>query len=672
MLKTITTTLLTLLLAVSCTSKVELSGIDKSHFDTSVRPQDDFFQYVNGTWVEETEMPADKSRYGTFDIMYDENQIRLREIIENAAENTNATPGSDLQKVGDFYNSFMDSAKIEELGLSPLEDEFLKIKNVQNWDDLAELFAHYKMIGVQIPFTIAVHQDMKNSIEYILYFWQSGLGLPDRDYYFNEDEKFVEFRSKYIEYISEILSLASIDNAESISDKVMEIETSMADKHWTRVESRDRDKIYNKYEVSRLNELSPNFNWNVFFNKAGISDVQNIIVEQPSYFSALSNILEMYSLDDWKNYSKFKLISSFAPELPSEFVDASFNFYSKTLRGTEENRPRWKRAVSATNTSLGEVLGKIYVEEYFKPEAKERMVKLVDNLKLSMADRINKLEWMSEDTKVQALAKLEKFNAKIGYPDKWKDYSKLVVQSNELIQNTIRSTLVEYNREIDKLGKPIDREEWGMTPQMVNAYYSSTMNEVVFPAAILQSPFFNLKADDAVNYGGIGAVIGHEMTHGFDDQGRKSDGDGNLVEWWTEEDENRFLERAQVVIDHYNEFVPIDNMHINGKLSQGENIADIGGLTVSYNAYKMSLNGEEPLVLNGFTGEQRVFIGWAQNWRAMYRDDALRNQIVRGPHSPAKYRVLGVMNNMPEFYEAFDVKEGDGHYLPDEKRAKIW
>ncbi len=672
MIKTIFLSALSMLIFVSCTNQVELSGIDKSTFDTSVRPQDDFFQYVNGTWVEETEMPPDKSRYGTFDILYEENQVRLKEIIENAANSENV-PGSDAQKVGDFYNSFMDSLKIEELGLDPLQDEFNRIEKVQNYSDLAELYAHHYMLGISRPFSGYISQDAKNSTEYIVYFYQSGLGLPDRDYYFNEDEKFREIRSKYIDYITEILTLTGEEDARSIADKVMSMETSIAEKHWTRVESRNRDKTYNKYSVEQLTELTPNFDWDSFVSHSGISDlIDNVIIRQPSYFMGLSDILSDYTIEDWKNYSKVKLISSFATMLPSAFVDANFDFYGTTLRGTEKNRPRWKRAVSATNASLGEVLGKIYVEKYFKPEAKERMVKLVDNLKLSMADRINKLDWMGEETKIHALAKLDKFNAKIGYPNKWKDYSDLAVKSDELIQNSIRSSLIEYQREIDKLGKPIDRNEWFMTPQTVNAYYSPTMNEIVFPAAILQPPFFNLEADEAVNYGGIGAVIGHEITHGFDDQGRKSDGDGNLVEWWTEEDEKRFMERAQVVVDHYNKFVPIDTMRINGRLSLGENIADIGGLTVSYNAYKMSLDGKESKVLNGFTGEQRVFIGWAQNWRSIYRDDALRNQIVRGPHSPAKYRVLGVMNNMPEFYEAFDVKEGDGHYLPEEKRAKIW
>ena len=672
MLKIITTTMLALLLAVSCTSKVELSGIDKSTFDTSVRPQDDLFQYVNGTWLEETEIPADKSRYGSIDILYEENQARLREIIEDAAAKENKTPGSDVQKVGDFYTSFMDSAKIEELGLQPLEEEIKLIENVDSYDGLAELFAHHVIIGIQRPFTFWVDQDKENSEEYILYFQQSGLGLPDRDYYFTEGEKFEDIRIKYIEYLTKILELANDENAVDIANKVMEMEIALAENHWTRVENRDRDKTYNKYDTSKLSGLSPDFNWQLFFDKAGIAKAENVIVRQPSFLAAYSNILSKYSIDDWKNYSKAKLISANVGELPQTFVDANFEFYSKTLRGTEINRPRWKRAVSTVDGSLGEILGKVYVEKYFKPEAKERMVKLVDNLRLSMADRISKLDWMSEETKVEALTKLEKFNAKIGYPDEWKDYSKLVVKPDELLLNTIRSAEVEYKREIDKLGKPIDREEWGMTPQTVNAYYNSSMNEVVFPAAILQPPFFNMKADDAVNYGGIGAVIGHEITHGFDDQGRKSDGDGNMREWWTEEDSKKFDERAQVIIDQYNQFIPIDSLHINGELTLGENIADFGGLTVSYNAYQMSLNGNEPPILNGFTGNQRVFIGWAQVWRFKARNEYLRNQVLTDPHSYPKYRVIGVMNNMPEFYAAFDVKDGDGHYLPENERVKIW
>ena len=661
-----------MLFAVSCTNKVELSGIDKSNFDTSIRPQDDFYQYVNGTWIQETKIPADKSSYGIFHILYDENQIRLREIIEESYRTENKTPGSDTQKVGDFYASFMDSVKIEELGLEPLKGELNLIDAVDDWDKLAELFAHHSRIGVQKPFTFWVDQDDKNSEEYILFFHQSGIGLPDRDYYFNEGEKFDDIRAKYIEYITKLMDLAKIENSAEIANKVMEMEMVLAESHWSRVQNRDSEKTYNKFKVSKLTGLSPNFNWNLFFDKAGISKVENVIIRQPSYLATFSNAFQKYSIYDWKNYSTVKLLSNYASELPQDFVDVNFDFYGKTLNGMETNRPRWKRAVSAVDGSLGEILGKVYVERYFKPEAKERMVTLVDNLILSMEDRINKLDWMEADTKVEALAKLKKFNAKIGYPNKWKDYSLLEVKPDELVQNIMRSAQIEYERDIDKLGKPIDRDEWHMTPQTVNAYYSSSMNEVVFPAAILQPPFFNLKADDAVNYGSIGAVIGHEITHGFDDQGRKYDGDGNMREWWSKGDNERFMERAQVVIDQYNKFVPIDSLHINGELTQGENIADIGGLTVAFNAYQLSLGGIEPQKLNGFTGNQRVFIGWAQAWRAKARDEYLRNQVLTDPHSWAKFRVIGVMNNMPEFYAAFDVKEGDGHYLPEAERVKIW
>lgn len=659
------------LVAISCTNQDKLSGFKKSNFDTSVRPQDDFFQYVNGTWLKETEIPADKSSYGSFHILYDENQIRLRDIIKESAKSNNEK-GSDAQKVGDFYLSYMDSTKIEELGLSPLKNEIDRIDRIDNWDSLAQLFAHYLVIGVETPITFYINQDDKNSVEYIVNLYQTGLGLPDRDYYFAKGGKFDEIRTGYIEYISKIFELIDIENSTEIAETIMQIETDIAENHWTRVENRDDVKTYNKYKKSDIIKLSPNFNWKLFFDSAKLEKADEIIVRQPSYFSALSDILIKYTLDDWKNYSKFRLLNNFAPRLPHTFADANFDFYGKTINGLQVNRPRWKRAVSAINGTLGEVVGKVYVEKYFKPEAKERMLLLVENLKVSMADRIEKLDWMSEETKVQALVKLSKFNAKIGYPDKWKDYSELVVEPDQLIENSIRSSIVEYDREVNKLGKPIDRDEWGMTPQTVNAYYNPTMNEVVFPAAILQPPFFNMEADDAVNYGGIGAVIGHEITHGFDDQGRRYDGDGNMNDWWTKEDNEKFTERAQVVIDQYNQFVPIDSLHINGELTLGENIADIGGLTVSYNAYKISLDGKESETINGFTGEQRVFIGWSQVWRALARDEYLRNQVLTDPHSWAKYRVIGVMNNLPEFYEAFDVKEGDRHYLPEEERVHIW
>jgi len=659
------------LVAISCSNQKPLSGVDTSNFDTTVRPQDDFYHYVNGTWLKETELPGDKSAYGSFHVVYDETQKQLKEIIEEAAQ-TNAKFGSQVQKVGDFYKSYMDSATIEELGITPLADEIDKIDELQSHDGLAGLFSRLRKIGVQRPFTYYVDQDDKNSEEYILFFSQSGLGLPNRDYYFNEGERYDEIRAKYIEYVATILGLAGIDNNTNIANTVMDMETSLAKNHWTPVENRDSEKTYNKYAVSDLSDLSPNFNWELFFTSGGLNEAENVIIRQPSYFSALSDIISQYSVEDWRNYAKVKLLSGFANDLPSAFVDASFEFYGKTLRGTQENEVRWKRAVRNVDNSLGEVVGKVYVDKYFKPEAKERMVKLVDNLILSMEDRINKVDWMEDETKQAALLKLSKFNAKIGYPDKWKDYSALEVHPDELIQNLIRTAAFDYDVEMNKLGKPIDREEWFIPPQTVNAFYSPSMNEILFPAAILQPPFFNLEADDAVNYGAIGAAIGHEITHGFDDQGRLYDGDGNLELWWTEVDNERFKERAQVVVDQYSEFTVLDSLHVNGELTLGENIADIGGMTVTYNAYKMSLNGKESEVIDGFTGEQRVFLGWAQVWRSLFKDGALRERILTDPHSPGQFRVVGVMNNMPEFYEAFDVKEGDGHYLPEEERVHIW
>ncbi|UCD37309.1 MAG: hypothetical protein JSW54_10810, partial [Fidelibacterota bacterium] len=439
------------------------------------------------------------------------------------------------------------------------------------------------------------------------------------------------------------------------------------------VENRDRDKTYNKYEVAGLDELTPSFSWSGFLAAAELTGkVEAMIVRQPSYLEAFGKLYAGVSVEDWKSYFTFKLLNAYAPELSAAFVEAQFDFYGRTVRGIEQMEPRWKRAVNSIDNILGEVVGQVYVERYFKPEAKARMEALVKNLKDTYAERIKELDWMGAATKEEALAKLDKFRTKIGYPDKWKDYSALEISDDELVQNTIRANRHEYHREMGKLGQPIDREEWFMTPQTVNAYYNPPMNEIVFPAAILQPPFFNFEADDAVNYGAIGAVIGHEMTHGFDDQGRKSDGEGNLRNWWTEEDETEFKQRAQIVIDQFAGYVPIDTMHINGELTLGENIGDIGGVTIALDAYHRSLGGKEAPVIDGFTGDQRFFFGWAQIWRRLYRDDELRRRVITDPHSPSEFRVIGVVSNIPEFYEAFDVQETDALYRPSEMRVKIW
>jgi putative endopeptidase len=671
MLRNLIVLFLSMILIISCDQKQLKSGIDKANFDTSVKPQDDFYRYVNGTWLKTFEIPADKSNYGAFTKLYDEAQVNLRKIIEESAA-ANAAEGTEEQKVGDFYASYMDSTLIEKLGLEPLKGEIQRIESVKSKNDLQKLMSHFQTIGISVPFFYFINQDQKQSDKYIGYLYQSGINLPDRDYYFKQDDKFKEIRHKYIKYIEDLLSLAGIENAVQKANTIMDLETQIAKAHWTNVENRDRDKTYNKYKTVDFEKETSNFKWQEYLSDAMIKENNEIVVYQPSYFKVLGKLFKSESLDTWKIYFTYYLLSDLAPRLNKDFVDLNFEFFSKTLNGIEKNRPRWKRAVSATEGSLGEVVGQVYVKKHFKPEAKARMVELVENLRKAYKARIEQLEWMSPETKKEALVKLSKFKAKIGYPDKWKDYSKLVVKKDDLIGNTFRSNRAEYDREIAKLGKPIDRDEWFMTPQTVNAYYNPPMNEVVFPAAILQPPFFNMEADDAVNYGAIGAVIGHEMTHGFDDQGRKSDGEGNLRDWWTEEDANRFMERAQVMIDQYDGYVPVDTLHVNGKLTLGENIADFGGMTISYNAYKMSLNGKESPKIDGFTGEQRFFIGNAQIWARLFRDEALRQRVLTDPHSPSEYRCNGIVSNMPEFYAAFDVKETDPMYRPEDIRVKIW
>jgi len=662
---------ISILMIIGCGQKQMKSGIDKANFDTSVKPQDDFYEYANGTWVKNTEIPAEWSTYGVFHLLYEKAEKDLKEIIETTAK-LETKQGSDEQKVGDFYRSFMDSALTEKLGIKPLEEELAKINSVKRKSDLAKLFGHFELIGVPKPFGLGVDQDLKQNDQYITYLSQGGLGLPNRDYYFNDGEKFKEIRTKYVEYIKNLFELAKISDASAKAKSIMAIETKIAKSHWTPVENRDMTKTYNKYELSKLDKESKYFDWITYYNESGIDEISDVIVRQPSYFTAFNKLIKKVLLDDWKTYATWKLLNSSARLLSSNFVKLRFDFYGTALRGTEKMRPRWKRAVLYTNNLVGEVVGKVYVKKHFKPEAKERMVKLVKNLQRSFEQRIHKLDWMSPETKEEALVKLSKFVAKIGYPDKWKDYSNLEIKKDDLVGNFARSNQFEHNFAISKLGKPIDKSEWHMTPQTVNAYYNPPMNEVVFPAAILQPPFFNLDADDAVNYGAIGTVIGHELTHGFDDQGRKVDGTGNMRDWWTEEDTEKFTKRAQIMVDQYSEFTPVDTFHVNGELTLGENIADLGGLTISYYAYKMSLGEKEASVIDGLSGEQRFFHGYAQLWASLYRDKALIQQLKTDPHSPGMCRVNGVVSNMPEFYEAFNVKETDRMYRTEDVRVNIW
>lgn len=647
------------------------SGIYLSNLDTQIKPQDDFFRYVNGNWLAKTEIPVDKSRWGSFDELRDSSSKHVLQIVKDAAAKP-AEAGSDPQKIGDMYRAFMDTATIEKLGLSPLAADVARIDQLKSPADLATLWGQLQVERYGTPVGVFVGQDQKNSTQYITGMNQSGLGLPDRDYYLKSDEKAEKIKKQYQWMIAKYWELAGWPEGSLAAEKIFAIETKLANAQWSRVQNRDRTKTYNKMTIAELSTRAPGFDWQAFLTAAELGAVNEVVVRQPDYLTAFAKIQADVPLQDWQLYLKFHLLRSKSTLLSSAFEQTNFDFYGRVLTGLQEQKPREERAVVAIDDALGFMVGKLYVDKYFKPEAKERMDQLIKNLRVAFEQAINDLEWMSPATKQQAQVKLQKFNAKIGYPDVWRDYSCLTIKVDDLVGNVKRSNACEYQRMIARLGKPVDRNEWGMTPQTVNAYYSSTMNEIVFPAAILQPPFFNVEADDAVNYGAIGGVIGHEITHGFDDQGRRSDGDGNLRDWWTPDDESQFKQRAQLMIDQYNGYNPIDDLHVQGALTLGENIADLGGLTVAYRAYQNSLGGKTAPVIDGFTGEKRLFIGWSQVWRNKSRDEALRQMLITDPHSPGMYRVQGILSNMPEFYQAYDVKAGDGMYRPAEQRVKIW
>ncbi|KFZ31257.1 peptidase M13 [Pseudidiomarina salinarum] len=647
------------------------SGLKLADFNTEVRPQDDLFTYVNGGWYERTELPADKSRIGSFHELRDENQERLRKIIETAAA-SNPEPRSNEAKLGNFYNSFMDVERLNSLGITPIAGDLEAIALLDNHTDAATHMATHARMGVSNPFGFYVYPDAKDPETNAMYMSQSGLGLPDRDYYLKDEEKFNEIRAQYQDYIADMLELVGYSETEAAAEAILELETKLAEIQWSRVESRNADKTYNKHTTAELQELFGSFDFAAFAEPAGITVADAAIVRQPSYFNAFGELFDNVPLETWKHYMTLKLVDRFSSALTEEINDRRFAFYGAVLQGTPEQEERWKRGVSATDNALGEVLGQVYVAEYFPPEAKARMEELVDNLIVAYGDSIQDLEWMTDETKQKALEKLNKFTPYIGYPSEWRDYSGLVVATDDLVGNYKRSRAFDYEENISKIGKPVDEEDWGMTPQTVNAYYSPVRNEIVFPAGILQPPFFNMNAEDAVNYGGIGAVIGHELGHGFDDQGSKYDGEGNLRSWWTDDDRNAFDERGGKLAAQYDGYEVIDDVFINGKLTLGENIGDLAGLTIAYRAYQKSLGDESAPVMDGFTGEQRVFLGWAQVWKNKARDEYVRNQVLSDPHAPADYRVNGTVVNIPAFYEAFDVKPGDELYLPPEERVTIW
>jgi putative endopeptidase len=660
------------LLMASCNKKQELiSGITKKNMDTLANPGDNFEQYVNGTWKKNNKIPADKSSYGAFDMLYDQSQKDVKAIIEEASKGSFAE-GSDQQKIGDYYASFINRKDRDAKGIAPIQPELKNIDAIANYSDLAAYFGKSNKTGVSIPFSIAVTEDFKNPKQYMLMTWQGGLGLPEREYYLQNDAKMVDIRKKYVAHVEKMLQLVGISNPTESAAQIMALESTLASSHMKKEDTRNTAALYNKYAVKDLKTLMPDFNWTAMLKNAGINNEKNIVIAQVEYTKSLNNIIKNTPITTWKTYLKWSLINNTASYLTTALDKQNFEFYGKALYGTEAQEADWKRAVSAVNEGLGEIVGKVYVEKHFSAEAKERMTVMVKNLLKAYAESIKKLDWMSANTKKEALAKVDKFMIKIGYPDKWRDYSTLKVAKNDLFGNAERATEFEYNRMLSKLGKPVDRAEWGMTPQTVNAYYNPTLNEIVFPAAILQPPFFNLNADDAVNYGGIGAVIGHEIGHGFDDQGSTFDGDGVMKNWWTPADLTAFQARTNALVNQYSTFKAFPDLNINGAFTLGENIGDLGGLSIAIKAYKMSLNGKEAPVMDGYTGIQRVFLGWGQVWLDKSREEALRSQVASDPHSPAKFRINGVVRNVPEFYEAFQIKPTDSLYLAPEKRVKIW
>ena len=648
-------------------------AIDLSTFDTSVRPQDDLYMYVNGAWMANTEIPADKSRYGAFIELRDRSREAVRDIIQGLDDTPDYELSSEGRMIRDFYASYMDIAGRNQKGLAPVQPELDFIANISSKDELAAFFASAAKVGVSRPVSFFVNQDFKNPTSYIVYFSQSGLGMPSRDYYFDEGERSENLRAAYLTYLTRLNELAGLAEPAQRAQNVMDLETRLAEPQWTPVQNRDRDATYNKVTQQSLQELAPQFPWPLLLKELGIADQKHLIVRQPTYLSAFADIFAQTDLEVWKQYMTSRLLASASTALTDEFYAANFDFYQRALSGVDQKEAPWKRGINMVNGTIGELVGKLYVKEYFPPEAKSRMDELVTNLRKAMSASIANLDWMSAETKAEAQDKLSKFTTKIGYPDEWRDYSSLNIQADNLVGNLAQVNTLFYNWQIEKLGGPINPHEWYMNPQTVNAYYNPPANEIVFPAAILQPPFFNLHADDAVNYGGIGVVIGHEIGHGFDDQGRKSDGDGVLRDWWTQADGEKYEVIAARLVDQFNEYQPVPGKFINGELTLGENIGDLGGITLAWRAYQLSLEGKEaPAKIDGYTDAQRFFLSFAQIWRNKQREEATIQRLKTDPHSPPRYRVLGTLPNFDPFYDAFDVQPGDALYRPPEQRIRIW
>ena len=646
-------------------------GFSLTNLDRTCKPCDDFYQFAMGGWMKANTIPAEYSSWGSFTVLRDKNLSGMRTILESAA-NSKAAPGSNEQKIGDFYSSCMDTTVIDAAGSKPLAGDLKAIEAIQDRKGLDSEIARLHRQVNNVAFDFGATPDFKNSSQTIAVAHQGGLGMPDRDYYLRDDEKSKQLREGYLKHVAKMFELSgdAPDKAADEARTVMALETSLAKASRTRVELRDPEKNYNKMTLVELKKLTPEWSWEDYMHAVGSPLVAEINIGQPDFFRELDHQLSAAPLADWKVYLRWHVIHSAAPALSEAFVQENFNFYGKQLSGTTELQPRWKRCAQSANQNLGEALGEVYVQKYFPPEAKARAKEMVNNLIAALRSDIPTLSWMGPETKKQALAKLEAFNVKIGYPDKWRDYSKLIIDRGSYLGNVRRSQEIEENRDLAKIGKPVDRSEWGMTPPTVNAYYNSQFNEIVFPAGIMQPPFFDPTADDAVNYGGMGAVIGHEISHGFDDRGSQFDGQGNLRNWWTPDDRKNFDERGQCIVDQFNSYEVEPGLHQNGKLVLGESIGDLGGLSIAYAAYEKSIEGKRPKDIDGFTPEQRFFLGWAQVWGSNQRMEAARLQTNTDPHPLARFRGNGPISNLEVFAKAFGCKKGDA--MVREKSCKIW
>lgn len=646
-------------------------AIDLANFDKSVKPGDDFYQYVNGNWLKNNPLPASETRWGSFNVLDDITRHRVLTILDETAKQKDAPEGSTTQKIRDFYLSAMDTSLIEESGFLPIIPIIERINKVSDKSQLPALVAYLHTIGISSFFNFYVGQDDKKSDQIIITLYQGGLGLPDRDYYLKDDKESVDIRAKYVSHIKNMFLLMSIQPEGNSVANLLNFETELARISRSRVALRDPESNYNKVITEDFNKEMSAFSIEKYFGSFGVKE-NEIIVGQPEFFKRLNELILKMPLEDLKFYLQWEVLNSRASTLSSDFVKTDFQFYQGVLSGAKEMRPRWKRVLGTMNGTMGELIGELYVKKYFSPEAKERVNKMVDNLISAYRERIKSRTWLEDQTKAAALAKLDKVIRKLAYPDRWRDYSKMIIKRDSYCNNVNRAAEFWFQYNLSKLGKPVDKTEWGMSPQTINAYYNPGFNEIVFPAAIMQPPFFDPLADDAVNYGSMGAVIGHELTHGFDDQGCQYDADGNLKNWWTDKDKTLFNQNAQKLVTQFNHYVVIDSLTINGQLTLGENIADLGGLTIAYAAFQKTENAKSKTLLDGFTPQQRFFINFAQVWRNNIRPEELKKRLKTDPHSPGKFRANGTVRNMPEFYEAFKVTKENKMYLSPDQRVEIW